>query len=586
MRPRLLMLRRTLLGRPSKLPSPRFFAQSTVVRAGLRTRPQLPFLSVPNTTRGSRSSNPHQQQFRYLTTERKAQWKHDIKLGIKWTTYGWLAMGFLATAAFAISQESLERQYPTPHEWSFGTRMRFRGAFCERDQTDPTRITDPLAIIQWIKGAVERLEDPKIDGKGLKDAPPSMPPGTKDIRAMSEPWRRGYYEAMMMYAKAAENVDGWVRDKTRNMVFPPGSMIGPSNPRPRPLPPGLTGAPREENCELAYESPDDIYLRILSTEGLTPRQRMDAGLAYASWLDFKGIAGPAAIMYEDAVEMAARERDSLPVEPLDRTAWTLNEAAGQPSANLLKSLTAFATFKARNGHVSSALPILVSILKARRNLPSETQTSLVSQISAAAREASPHPQISNPFQDALNTITGFFAPPAYPPPPADGTAPPIRDAKELCEEAALSLHIGEIMYTANAASREEGLGWTREAVDVAEEQLHKLSSSAVDKDARTTCRDCLASGLDNWATMVARLAKEETAKRDAAGLADAAAAAKPSVTSGGGWFSLWGGETKKKEDLSRWAAEEKVIVDRQRRVKELLDELEPPANGLSSIFSA
>ncbi|KAK3940562.1 hypothetical protein QBC46DRAFT_122918 [Diplogelasinospora grovesii] len=564
MLPRLIILRRVL----ARALQSRSFARSSGRQIG--TRPQLPFLSIPTPPRP-------QQQFRYLTTERKARLKYEVKLGLKYVAYIYAAVAALSAGAFAISQELLERQHPTPHEWSFLTRMRYRGAHCERDQTDPNRITDWLAIMQWIKGAVERLEDPNVDGSGLKKAPSDRPRGTKDISAMPESWRRGYYESMMMYAKAAENVDGWVLDKSRNIIFPPEMMHGPSNPRPKPIPPGYKGAPKEEDCEVAFESPDNIYLRILSTEGLTTRQRMDAGLAYASWLEFKGLAGPANIMYEDAVELAASERHHLQADVLDRKSWTLDEKAGPPSANLLTSLTAYATFRARHGDVSSALPMLVSILKARRslsNLPSDEGSSQVSQLAAPVKGS---------VGDMAKFVINIFAPPAYPPPPGDGTAPPTRDAKELCEEAALHLHIGEIMYASQAASREEGLAWTREAVDIAEEQLHKLDphpSSTAERAARTTCRECLAAGLDNWSHMVARLAREEAAKK---------IEKESQPTKSATWFSFWGEGSKGDEDpsaVSRWAAEEKVIQERQRRSQELLDELEPPANGLMSIFHA
>ena len=69
--------------------------------------------------------------------------------------------------------------------------------------------------------------------------------------------------------------------------------------------------------------------------------------------------------------------------------------------------------------------------------------------------------------------------------------------------------------------------------------------------------------------MVARLAREEAAKKES-----------PQPKSS--WFGLWG--EGKPEDLDRWAAEEKVIQKRQRRAAELLDDLEPPPTGTSSVF--
>lgn len=339
----------------------RTFAQSTAARSDLRRRPQLPFLVVPTTTSSGR--------VRYLTTERKAQLKYEIGTGIKYTGYIWIAGFSILAAWFALFQESLERRYPTPHEWTYRTRLYFRGGRCARYEPSPGKTTDWKQVAWWAEKALNRLHDPQIDGEDVKDAPPDCPPGTKDITAKSEEWRRGYYEAIMFYAKAVEYVEGWVLDKSRNIIFPAGTMIGPSNPYPKPLPAGFMGAPKEEDCELRYESPDAVYLRILSTVGFTDQQKIEAGLAYASWLEYKGISGPASIIFEDAVNLAASQRHDLPAPPLDKKTWTLNDTAGLPSENLLNALTSYATFRARQGNVSTALPILVSILKARRSLP-------------------------------------------------------------------------------------------------------------------------------------------------------------------------------------------------------------------------
>ena len=566
MRSRLLLLRRT---RPAKLL--RTFAQTTAVRSDLRGRPQLPFLSVPTTRFG---------RVRYLTTERRAQLKYEIKTGIKYVGYIWIAGFTFAAAWFAYVEESLERKYPTPHEWSFLTRIDLRGGNCARYETAPGKITNWLQVAGWFEKTVARLEDPAIDGKDVRDAPHECPPGTKDVTAKSENWRRGYYEALMGYAKAAEYMDGWVLDKTRDIVFPAGTMIGPSNPFPKPLPAGFRGAPREEDCELRFDPPDAIYLRILCTPGFTNRQKIEAGLAYASWLEYKGIAGPASIVLEDAVHLAASERPHLPAPPLDAQTWTLNEAAGLPSENLLTTLTAYATFRARQGAVTSALPILISLLKARRSLPTTQST----------------PQNTTPQTQDKSLLTKLFIPPPYPPEPPSGTLPPIRDPLALCNEAALSLHIGEILYTTGGPRRaeEEGLAWTREAVDTAEEQLHHLPAPQArdayrESAARKVCRECLATGLGNWGVMVKRLAREEEAR--------AKTKVKGEKEGGGGWFGgwwLWGaGATAAApsdkgdgEATNRWKVEEKVIEDRERRVRDLLEDLKPPPRGVLSWLKA
>ena len=495
-----------------------------------------------------------------MTTERKAQLKFDIKAGLKFTAYLYLGVGIVMVCGFFINQESLEKQFPTPHEWSFLTRRAFRNACAARYQTDPEQTVQWGQVINWMRLCRVRLLDAGYDGEGVRPASPDRPQLAMDISAKSEAWRRGYFETMMNMVKGLEEVEGWMVDTTRGIIFPPELVIGPSNPNPKPIPAGFKGAPKEEDCTLAFMSPNEVFLGIIYTIDLSNRQRIEANLAYANWLDFKGLAGPAGIIYEDAVNLAAAE---APPQTLDPETWTINENASLPSANLLTTLTAYAEFRARNGDISSALPIFVSLLKARRNLP-----------------ADPNTPPRNPAQGIAGILRSLFVPAAYPPPPPDGTAPPVRDPKELCAEAALSLHIGEIIYTSQATNREEGLGWTREAVDIAEEQLHRLNSSEAHKPARASCRECLATGLGNWQNMVARLAREEAARKEEV---EAAAAQKPSS-----WFGLWGGDGGiKKEDLSRWAAEEKVIEERERRAKELLEELEPPPrSALAALFNA
>lgn len=570
---------------PTKAPEAiRTFTQNSP--ALYNARPQLPFLSIP--------SRFQRQQWRYLTTERKTWLKREAILGIKYTSYIWAILVCAASAAFAIHQELMERSFPTPHEWSFRTRMLKRGAESEKNRTD-VFVEDWVLIIQMLKDVVARLEDPNGDGQGLKDLGPDRLPGSKDISAMPEPWRRGYFEALLLQAMASEHVEGWVLDTTRNIVFSPDVVKGPSNPFPKPIPPASKSAPREEDCVPAgYPSPDQCYLKLLSTEGLTSKQRMDAALAYANWLEYKGLLGPAAIIYDDAVNMAVEEIHTPGAPPLvDPKTAVLNDKAGRaPSANLLQSLTALAMFKASHDDVSAALPIMISILKARRSLPDPPPGNRrAADMAAALQRPSGSGKNDNNNNDGgpLQAVLGLFAPPPYPPPPPDGTAPPARDSKELCEEAALHLHIGEIMYMMRGSktTREDGLAWTREGVDLAEEELHRvLQGGAVgpggaDEPAKKTCRECLATGLDNWAEMVGRMARDEKA----------AGAAGQAARSSAGWFGLWNsgkaappGEGEGDEAGGRWAAEQKVVRERTARAQKILEDLQKPTSGLVSAF--
>ncbi|KAI1140784.1 hypothetical protein F5Y05DRAFT_374918 [Hypoxylon sp. FL0543] len=567
MQPPRTLLRRLLVLRASRSPSiARPFTRHTKLDS--RVRPQIPFLSVPLA---------RNQQFRYLTTERKRWLAYEVFLGIKYTVYVWAIVGFSVVCYWSVQQEWLERKYPTPHEWGFLTRLRFRLAKWAPDRTDTPTI-DWVLVGNYAKNVLERLEDEKVEGAGLQ---PNKTEGAElsgyDITAKSEPWRRGYYEALMLCAKAAEHLDDQVVDKKRRFVFPRDQVLGPSNPNPKPISHGSPSAPHEKDCERAYESPETFYNKILATKGFTPKQKMDAALEYASWLDFKGLSDASEQVYESALALATES--SSPVPPYDPQSFVLHDATRQPSSNLLTALTALATHKARSGDVATALPILLSILRARRSLPSPKPTQTTYTESEEAHSSSPWT-----LQNIVGISKRLILPPAYPPPPDDGNSPPVRDAKELCEEAGLDLYIGEIIYTSSPSgsrsSREDGLAWTREAVDLAEEQLHKLNTRGNADEASTaaakkTCRECLSSGLENWRTMVARLAREERER----------GAKEPAKASGGWLVGLWG-DGKTETTGGRWAAEEKVLEERTRRVLEVLEESEAPKAGFGSLFWA
>jgi hypothetical protein len=133
----------------------------------------------------------------------------------------------------------------------------------------------------------------------------------------------------------------------------------------------------------------------------------------------------------------------------------------------------------------------------------------------------------------------------------------------------LSLWIGEILFS--SSSKDDGLSWTRDSVDVAEEQLRNMDLLAADKAAKKTCRECLSAGLNNWGKMVAKLAREEELRQE-----------KASTQSG--VFSFWSGTPANAED--RWTAEDAVVKERVRRTRELIEDLTPAGPNLASLFKA
>ncbi|KAL9468592.1 hypothetical protein ACSS6W_010286 [Trichoderma asperelloides] len=525
----------------------RSFANQSRLTTSTGSRPSLPFLFIPRASPNS---------VRCYTSERRRWWKHEAKLVVRYTLTLWGVVVCVLTILFAVNEEVVEREFPTPHEWHYLTRKFLRDANNFKDPKNGE--VNWARALELSRGVVIRLEDPKTGGQDVVKLSDIVDPSLEvpgefiacDISEKSEEWRRGYYEAIMLAAKAAEHVDGWQRDITRNIVTPPEFVIGPSNPHPTPIPPGNPSAPREEDCELAYPSADNWYTKILATKGLNSRQMVEACLEYASFMEFKSNPQGAESLYKLALAEATADVDPKKL-PYDPKTLVLKDRAEPPSMNVLSALTAMANHMARKGDISSALPMYLSILKARRSLSNDPPRT---PLSRAKREPI--------YQQILN----FFAPPDYPPPPPDGALPPWRSTLERCQEAALNLYIGEILYA--TGSRDEGLAWTRDGVDLAEEQLRNPKINDDGRGTKSACRNCLSTGLDNWSIMVSRLANEEKDKK--------ATGSQSSV------FSFWSGPSRETE--GRWEAEEAVIQDRVKRTRELLEDVQAPRPSIVSYF--
>ncbi|KAL2692064.1 hypothetical protein Neosp_002467 [[Neocosmospora] mangrovei] len=550
MRPRLVG--RVRLIQPSermRSPCLRTFTYHTQLTTN--SRPNLPFLTIPVTNRAV---------VRYFTTERRQWLKHEAKLAVRYTASFWGLIACCGVILWLVNEERLEREFPTPHEWGWMTRKYLRDAHANKDPVNG-QVSWPWAF-ELSRALVLRLEDAKVDGQDVTKLSDRVDPEAEipgefnpcDISGKSEEWRRGYFEAIMVAAKAAEHVDGWVRDLSRNVISPPEFVIGPSNPRPMPIPPGQPHAPREEDCEVAYPGADNFYMKILATKGLTSRQKLEAALEYASFMEFKQRPEGAEALYNLALAEATQGLD-MSNPPYNPKTFVLNEKAGPPSQNILDAITAIATHKARNGNVNAALPIYISLLKARRYLSNKPPASVVIKRKPTST-----------WGQFIETVSQ----PDYPPPPPDGTQPPWRSPEERCQEASLSLWIGEILFA--SSSKDDGLSWTRDSVDAAEEQLRNMDPLNEDKSAKKTCRECLSAGLHNWGRMVVKLAKEEEQRREKA------------ASQSGGVFSFWSGSSPTPTTENRWTAEDAVVRERVRRTRELIEEITPGGPTLASLF--
>lgn len=524
-------------------------------------RPQIPFLSPLSGSRPIPPLSTHLQQHfaRLISTERRDYYRRRITRGLKigLTFYAILLLFHLIK--LGLYQERIERQWPTPPEWSLRSRWCLRSA---QALQHPERIgnlmTDWPMVAGYLRELIKRLEDTEREGKGL------VAPGEHgflvegvgragfDISAKSEPWRRGYFQALMGAAKAAENLEGWLTDREQRISAPAEYVAGPSNPRPKPPPAGQRHVLLEENCEPATESPEVFYLKILTTKGFDTRQKLEAALAYADWLDYKGMKSAARNTYTWAMDIAAAGLPFEAARVVDTKSGVLkNNGRDIASENIVRVSTALAVHYARSGDLPAALSIFTSILKTRRNLPQpQSGTSTTSQLPGNADRM--------PFYSLLNNVKSILTPTAYPDPPPSGNEPPVRTLGSFCEEASLMAYIGEIIYA--SSSEESGLSWTRDAVDMAETTIMELSNGNDDSVAQQRCSQCLKVGLDNWRTMVRqRIKKAENEELESVEKAR----------------KFWFGRGKQVETKSlerkRWEAEEIILEDRIRRLRPFID---------------
>ncbi|KAI9819155.1 MAG: hypothetical protein M1827_007311 [Pycnora praestabilis] len=535
----------------SSMPSLRFLLHLV---APPTLRPQLPFLTPPSGQIVLSQRGGQWQLSRFITTERKRYVKDQVWLAGKYTLYGWSGILLLLLMAFGIQNERLERQNPSPREWTWFSRMNYRNA---RGQEDPdfngTGLVDWASAGNMYRKLIARLEDSTKDGAGLAEQAEGgiLVPGVGktglDAESKSYAWRRGYYEALMGAARAAEHLDGWVKDETRNIAFPGDVVIGPDNPYPKPVPFGAKAAPLQENCSPAFEAPETYYMKILTTKGFSTKDRIRAALAYADYLEFKNLPDSAEEMYRWGLDLACSPFTD-PSLLVDLDTGVIKPDAANVSSNILLTTTSLAIHHARFSNISGALPIFLSVLRARRSLSPPPQSILKFKESKTE-------QPSSNFSILMSLVRSLIVPPPYPPSPPSGNDPPFRTSAEICEEAGVMTYIGEILFA--TSSYNDGLSWTREAVDVAEAGF---ANSTTNIEGRARCQECLDVGLENWRKMVGKLVKDEKRQHENV---------RPS------WF----GWSEKPDDEGKWQQEEKVVEDRMKRMREVLNQQRMAKSG-------
>ena len=491
--------------------------------------------------------------------------------------------GMILYAVFnlMLAKETMEREFPAPPEWPWKLRWLFAKGAADQVPGDEGQIIDWANIGSLYENILKILEDREQEGKGIR--PPLGDGGDiwvegvgktgLDLSEKSEPWRRGYHACLMGVAKAAEQMDGVLYDAATRIACPAEFVVGPSNPNPKPWPVVNGKPPLEENCKDLLPGPEVFYIKIITSQGFTSHQRIEAALAYGDWLEFKGLSSTAKDVYEWALDIAT---GALPIgvnDVVDMKTGIISGQATYVSSNILATTAALATHHARKENLAVALPIFLSILRARRRLPE------------AAPSVKPAKEQHSGLMLLYIATKDWLTVPPYPPPPPTGDDMPERTPIEICEEAAVMSSIGEILFassslksspksspepvlgppipTASTPSQLEqfqsGLSWTRDAVDLAEETMIATGFSKEEEKTRTKCTQCLQAGVENWSTMVERMLLDERAAKEA--LKNEIAKAS---------YSFWGVTNEGKENRSRWEGEARVVNTRIRRVKSLI----------------
>jgi hypothetical protein len=549
---------------PSHLSKRNFTKQpSLLLISRPSVRPQLPFLYPSVQSPAAKVTHIG----RFVSTEVRLRWRTRIREVFKYVFYTCSFFGLGTFLATGLRHTKQENEHPTPPDWSFWSRWYLRTAcwYQENEAALTGLIATDWGSVGWNYAEVlRRLEDQEVDGSNLL-AGDTLIEGVGrtglDISMKSESWRRGYYEALMGAARAAEHLDGMARKKGEDngKVYPWESVPGPNNPRPKPMAWDKDGAhknvPHQDQCEDAYPLPETFYMKILTTQGFDNAQRLDAALAYADWCEFKGLHNTTGDVLDWAIDIAASGTPAEAGQVLDPKTHVINDGKDQwVTRNLFKASTALAVHQARVGHVKEALALFLGILRARRDLlpePVETQQQKVGS-----------KKQSKGLMAYFDAMKLYLVDTPYPSPPPSGDERPFHTLKEACEEVAVMTYLGEILFATSDKERERGLGWTRDSVEAAEAILWVMDEQDRHEGSET-CKECLAMGIENWKAMTSRMMELATRKKERA-------------EQSRGFLGLgWGKEAVVRSaaaEAERWREEQTQLELRRQKTLPLLKE--------------
>lgn len=477
-------------------------------------------------------------------------------------------------------QIEMEHEHPTPKDFSFWERWELRTIYKLLEQGEKTG-TNWQLVAKYADRLLKRLERSKglkvqdiKDGKGAEILVDGVGRIGYDISEMSDAWKQGYFDCLMTMARVGEWAVGQCKKKgstIQDKIYRWENIPGPDNPRPVPLQWEKDGShtkppPTYAEVEPLWEDASVWYLRILTTKGFNNRQRLDAALAYADWCGFTGLKDTSKDMYDWALDIAAGGLPAGCGEVVNMTTGVINQGQDQfVTENLLRATTALGVHHARNGEVKEALPIFLSVLRARKALPPEPGFARKTPRRQLTAEELANRQSTEVFSGYLTTIRSFFK-------DADldfsktGDERPFHTLKEACEEVGLMTYIGEILFasTSSEQEKEKGLSWTRDSVDAAEAVLWFMDeqASSSPSEGRRRCQECLQTGLNNWQQMVQQMSRLALNKQQEAGSHKT------------GWFSRAESQTEKVvNEVQKWKDEEAQIELRRQKTSSLLNNL-------------
>ncbi|KAF1838746.1 hypothetical protein BDW02DRAFT_564606 [Decorospora gaudefroyi] len=472
-------------------------------------RPQLPFL-YPS---GQHLSHGQLQRLFSISVNHKKFIKDTAKLSVRYSILIFLLTSCFSIASLGILSEQQERAFPSPHEWSLITRFRFRrGKWWQvPENNEEEGFPNWARVYSELDYTLKRLENPNKDGAGLMEQEeggilvPGVGKAGFDLSAKSEEWRQGYYEVLIGMASAAERLDGWVTDKWRRYIWSPEFVPSVTNKRPKAVLPGMPEVPDEEHRVPPAEAPETFYLKIITSKGFTTYQRLSAALGYADWLSFRKLPDSAEEMYRWAMDIAiAGLPTPEPSKVIDPETGILSASAPKEAItpNIIYAATNLATFFAEQRRLTSALPIFISVLRARLGADEVHIRTIQTQKDSSL----------------IGTVLSLLKEPDYPPVPPSGDEPLLRKESDRCEEAALKNYIGEILFAtagSSPAQRKQGLSWVRDAVSTSK-LAQSLDPIRTNDDIRKKCEQCEEVGLEAWGKIMTYLAAEAREKRDAA----------------------------------------------------------------------